>query len=111
MCCYNTNINKFCRIYSSVKNPSYEWCKVIKNFLVQSCIQSDYYAVKNHLYSIAIKKCLDNEIMKIEKVYVLIFFGCLMLSSITFLAYDHVNEEIKKYIIWVNILFFIIVLL
>lgn len=48
--------------------------------------------------------------MKIEKVYVLIFFGCLMLSSITFLAYDHVNEEIKKYIIWVNILFFIIVL-
>lgn len=48
--------------------------------------------------------------MKIEKVYILIFFGCLMLSSITFLAYDHVNEEIKKYIIWVNILFFIIVL-
>ncbi|TAA15522.1 hypothetical protein EXW74_00295 [Streptococcus parasuis] len=48
--------------------------------------------------------------MKIEKVYVLIFFGCLLLSSITFLAYDHVNEEIKKYIIWVNILFFIIVL-
>ncbi|HFI0667745.1 TPA: hypothetical protein ACGO4I_001180 [Streptococcus suis] len=48
--------------------------------------------------------------MKIEKVYVLIFFGCLMLSSITFLAYDHVNEEIKKYIIWVNILFFIVVL-
>ncbi len=51
-----------------------------------------------------------NEIMKIEKIFVLVFFGCLLISSITFLAYDHVNEEIKKYIIWVNTLFFIIVL-
>ncbi|HFI0775258.1 TPA: hypothetical protein ACGO6N_000122 [Streptococcus suis] len=48
--------------------------------------------------------------MKIEKIFVLVFFGCLLISSITFLAYDLVNEEIKKYIIWVNILFFIIVL-
>ncbi|HFI0861118.1 TPA: hypothetical protein ACGOYJ_000548 [Streptococcus suis] len=48
--------------------------------------------------------------MKIEKIFVLVFFGCLLISSITFLTYDHVNEEIKKYIIWVNTLFFIIVL-
>lgn len=48
--------------------------------------------------------------MKIEKIFVLVFFGCLLISSITFLAYDDVNEEIKKYIIWVNTLFFIIVL-
>ncbi|HFI0300743.1 TPA: hypothetical protein ACGO1E_001892 [Streptococcus suis] len=48
--------------------------------------------------------------MKIEKIFVLVFFGCLLISSITFLAYDLVNEEMKKYIIWVNILFFIIVL-
>ena len=48
--------------------------------------------------------------MKIEKIFVRVFFGCLLISSITFLTYDHVNEEIKKYIIWVNTLFFIIVL-
>ncbi|HFI0408662.1 TPA: hypothetical protein ACGO20_000935 [Streptococcus suis] len=48
--------------------------------------------------------------MKIEKIFVLVFFGCLLISSITFLTYYHVNEEIKKYIIWVNTLFFIIVL-
>lgn len=48
--------------------------------------------------------------MKIEKIFLLVFFGCLLISSITFLTYDHVNEEIKKYIIWVNTLFFIIVL-
>ncbi len=84
--------------------------KLLKNFLVQSCNQSDYHAVKTHLYSIAIKKGRGNEIMKIEKIFLLVFFGCLFISSLTFLAYDHVNEEIKKYIIWVNILFFIIVL-
>ncbi|HFU4476069.1 TPA: hypothetical protein ACGPBA_000461 [Streptococcus suis] len=48
--------------------------------------------------------------MKIEKIFVLVFFGCLLISSITFLTYDHFNEEIKKYIIWVDTLFFIIVL-
>lgn len=48
--------------------------------------------------------------MKIEKIFVIVFFGCLLISSITFLTYYHVNEEIKKYIIWVNTLFFIIVL-
>ncbi|MDG4513007.1 hypothetical protein NOL15_09245 [Streptococcus suis] len=32
--------------------------------------------------------------MKIEKIFVLVFFGCLLISSITFLTYDHVNEEI-----------------
>ena len=36
----------------------------------------------------------------------LLFFVCLFISSITFLAYDFVSEEIKKLIIWINVLFF-----
>ncbi|MGC4429445.1 hypothetical protein ABWL48_04685 [Streptococcus suis] len=48
--------------------------------------------------------------MKIEKIFVLVFFGCLLLSSITFLAYDHVSEEVKQWIIGVNILFFLLIL-
>ncbi|HFI0421225.1 TPA: hypothetical protein ACGOZW_000401 [Streptococcus suis] len=48
--------------------------------------------------------------MKIEKIFVLVFFGCMLLSSVTFLAYDHVGEEIKQWIIGVNILFFLLIL-
>ncbi|MGQ7503541.1 hypothetical protein ACTGXE_04705 [Streptococcus suis] len=36
--------------------------------------------------------------VKIEKIFVLVFFGCLLLSSITFLAYDYVSEEVKQWI-------------
>lgn len=34
--------------------------------------------------------------IKMEKIFVIIFFVCLFISSITFLAYDFVSEEIKK---------------
>lgn len=34
--------------------------------------------------------------IKMEKIFVIIFFVCLFISSITFLAYDFVSEEIKN---------------
>ena len=37
--------------------------------------------------------------IEIEKIFVIIFFFCLCISVFTFLAYDQVGEEIKKYII------------
>jgi len=48
--------------------------------------------------------------IKMEKNFVIIFFVCLFISSITFLAYDFVSEEIKKLIIWINILFLILII-
>lgn len=53
-----------------------------------------------------------NESMKIgiEKIFVIVFFVCLCISALTFLAYDHVGEEIKNYIIWINILFLLIII-
>ena len=53
-----------------------------------------------------------NESMKIEieKILVIVFFTCLCISALTFLVYDHVGEEIKNYIIWINILFLLIVI-
>ncbi len=47
--------------------------------------------------------------IKMEKIFVIIFFVCLFISSITFLAYDFVSEEIKKLIIWMNVVFFILI--
>jgi len=40
----------------------------------------------------------------------LFFFVCLFISSITFVAYDFVSEEIKKLIIWINVLFLILII-
>lgn len=48
--------------------------------------------------------------IKMEKNFVIIFFICLFISSITFLAYDFVSEEIKKLIIWINVLFLILII-
>lgn len=48
--------------------------------------------------------------IKMEKSFVIIFFICLFISSITFLAYDFVSEEIKKLIIWINVLFLILII-
>ena len=48
--------------------------------------------------------------IEIEKIFVIVFFVCLCISALTFLVYDHVGEEIKKYIIWINILFLLIVI-
>lgn len=48
--------------------------------------------------------------IKMEKIFVIIFFVCLFISSITFLAYDFVSEEIKKLIIWINVLFLILII-
>lgn len=48
--------------------------------------------------------------IKMEKIFVIIFFVCLFISSITFLAYDFVSEEIKKLIIWMNIVFLILII-
>jgi len=45
-----------------------------------------------------------------EKNFVIIFFVCLFISSITFLAYDFVSEEIKKLIIWINVLLLILII-
>ncbi|VKI13685.1 Uncharacterised protein [Streptococcus pneumoniae] len=45
-----------------------------------------------------------------EKIFVIIFFVCLFISSITFLAYDFVSEEIKKLIIWMNVVFLILII-
>ncbi|HGP8803670.1 TPA: hypothetical protein ACLXEP_001309 [Streptococcus pneumoniae] len=48
--------------------------------------------------------------IKMEKIFVIIFFVCLFISSITFLAYDFVSEEIKKLIIWMNVVFLIVII-
>ncbi|WP_050218240.1 hypothetical protein [Streptococcus pneumoniae] len=48
--------------------------------------------------------------IKMEKNFVIIFFVCLFISSITFLAYDFVSEEIKKLIIWMNVVFLILII-
>ena len=47
---------------------------------------------------------------KKKKIFVIIFFVCLFISSITFLAYDFVSEEIKKLIIWMNVVFLILII-
>ena len=44
------------------------------------------------------------------KIFVIIFFVCLFISSITFLAYDFVSEEIKKLILLINVLFLILII-
>ena len=49
--------------------------------------------------------------IKMEKIFVIIFFVCLFISSITFLAYEFVSEEIKKLIIWMNVVFLILIIL
>ena len=46
--------------------------------------------------------------MKIEKIFVIVFLAFLLISSVTFLAYDHVDEELKKLIIMINLIFLII---
>ena len=48
--------------------------------------------------------------IEIEKIFVIVFFVCLCISALTFFVYDHVGEEIKNYIIWINILFLLIVI-
>ncbi|WP_224354768.1 hypothetical protein [Streptococcus pneumoniae] len=48
--------------------------------------------------------------IKMEKIFVIIFFVCLFISSITFLAYDFVSEELKKLIIWINVVFLILII-
>ncbi|HHA9902609.1 TPA: hypothetical protein ACOPHY_002059 [Streptococcus pneumoniae] len=48
--------------------------------------------------------------IKMEKIFVIIFFVCLFISSITFLTYDFVSEEIKKLIIWINVVFLILII-
>ena len=48
--------------------------------------------------------------IKMEKIFVIIFFVSLFISSITFLAYDFVSEEIKKLIIWINVVFLILII-
>mgnify|MGYP000896056615 FL=1 len=48
--------------------------------------------------------------IKMEKNFVITFFVCLFISSITFLAYNFVSEEIKKLIIWINVLFLILII-
>lgn len=48
--------------------------------------------------------------IKMEKIFVISFFVCLFISSITFLAYDFVSEEIKKLIIWMNVVFLILII-
>ncbi|HFN7413055.1 TPA: hypothetical protein ACLYVB_001407 [Streptococcus pneumoniae] len=48
--------------------------------------------------------------IKMEKIFVIIFFVCLFISSITFLAYDFASEEIKKLIIWMNVVFLILII-
>ena len=48
--------------------------------------------------------------IKMEKIFVIIFFVCLFISSITFLAYDFVSEELKKLIIWINIILLLLII-
>ena len=46
--------------------------------------------------------------MKLEKIFVIVFLAFLLISSVTFLAYDHVDEELKKLIIMINLIFLIL---
>ena len=46
--------------------------------------------------------------MKLEKIFVIVFLALLLISSVTFLAYDHVGEELKKFIIMINLIFLIL---
>ncbi|CIO00559.1 Uncharacterised protein [Streptococcus pseudopneumoniae] len=46
--------------------------------------------------------------MKIEKIFVIVFLAFLLISSVTFLAYDHVDEELKKLIIMINLIFLLL---
>lgn len=48
--------------------------------------------------------------IKMEKIFVIIFFVSLFISSITFLAYDFVSEELKKLIIWINIILLLLII-
>ena len=48
--------------------------------------------------------------IKMEKIFVIIFFVCLFISSITFLAYDFVSEELKKLIIWITIILLLLII-
>lgn len=48
--------------------------------------------------------------IKIEKIFVIVFFVCIFISSATLLAYDHVGEELKKLIITINIIFLILII-
>lgn len=46
--------------------------------------------------------------IKMEKIFVIVFLAFLLISSVTFLAYDHVDEELKKLIIMINLIFLIL---
>ena len=48
--------------------------------------------------------------IKMEKIFVIIFFVSLFISSITFLAYDFVSEELKKLIIWINTILLLLII-
>ena len=45
-----------------------------------------------------------------EKFLLLFFFVSLFISSITFLAYDFVSEELKKLIIWITIILLLLII-
>lgn len=45
-----------------------------------------------------------------EKNFVIIFFYMSIYIIHNFLAYDFVSEEIKKLIIWINVLFLILII-
>lgn len=48
--------------------------------------------------------------IKMEKNFVIIFFYMSIYIIHNFLAYDFVSEEIKKLIIWINVLFLILII-
>lgn len=48
--------------------------------------------------------------MKLEKIFVIVFLAFLLISSVTFLAYDHVGEELKKLIIMINLIFLLLIM-
>ena len=48
--------------------------------------------------------------IKMEKFLLLFFFVSLFISSITFLAYDFVSEELKKLIIWITIILLLLII-
>ena len=48
--------------------------------------------------------------IKMEKIFSIIFVVSLFISSITFLAYDFVSEELKKLIIWINIILLLLII-
>lgn len=47
--------------------------------------------------------------MSMEKCFTIIFFICLGISSITFLLYDYVSEEMKKWIMFMNAIFALLI--